>query len=112
MGLTAVVRCACRDRADCPHENGWLASFHATYESYAGLQNLVAVILEEGRAGSRFPLFMKGTPGRTRLVYRVDKVIQLRSGVSEIHRQLSERKVPGLRLVMEAGEFVEPVKFD
>lgn len=103
MGLTAIV--------PDTGEGDWLASFSATYESYAALQNLVVTLLENGLRGSRFPLYMRGRPGRERVTYASSESATLRSELLSIRQSLSGRRLPGVRLVMGEEEVVHPIRF-
>lgn len=104
MGLTAIV--------SDTDEGDWIASFSASYESYAALQNLVLTLLENGQRGSRFPLYMRGRPGTERVTYASSEAVTLRSELLSIRQSLSGRRLPGVRLAMGEEEVVHPIRFD
>jgi hypothetical protein len=104
MGLTAIVQ------GTGPGD--WLARFSATYESYGALQDMVSLLFEKGHPGSKFPLYMRGRPGREELRYTSSEAGGLRGELLEIRDLLSDRRVPGVRLVMGLEESVKPIRMD
>lgn len=104
MGLTAIVQ----DTGP----GDWLASFSASYESYGALQDLVSLLLENGRPGSKFPLFLKGRPARENLTYTSSEAKRLQEELVEIRQWLSQRRFPGVRLVIGREEFVDAIQVD
>lgn len=54
----------------------------------------------------------KGEQGREELTYTSSEARRLREELLEIRQLLSERRFPGVRLVMGLEEFVDPIRMD